>query len=388
MNILYLSAMFDYDTYEKIFTKEKKPMHAANKYHHLLCKGLVANGAKVSTLSVLPTNRQNCDKKFIRVPSFERDGFLQRYIPAFNIPVLRHISLLVNAFFATLFAKRGSVLIYDVLLVSPAAGALLAAKLTGKKCIGIVTDLPYFMPVANSKRGLKTNLYLMHKADGYIFLTRQMNDRANPNGKPFAVLEGHVDIDMSAAEHEDFDTPVKKVLYAGTLAKKYGIKNLCEGFAECGVEDAQLHIFGDGDYTPELKELCKVNPNIIYHGNRPNKEVVEAELESHLLVNPRPTSGEFTKYSFPSKTLEYMASGTPVLTAHLAGIPEDYDPYLYYFDDKSVTGLRDALSKLLSLPTDVLAKRGADTKAFALGQKSNIAQSRKILDFITENFKK
>ncbi len=385
MNILYLSSMFDNETYGNLFTKAKKPMHAANKYHQLLCRGLAENGAEVQALSVLPVSRENCDKKYVRVKARNENGFTQKYIPAFNLPVLRHISLLVNAFFSVLFAKRKSVLIYDVLMVSPAAGALLAAKLTGKKCIGIVTDLPQFMPIAKSSRGLKINLLLMNRADGYIFLTRQMNDVANPKGKPFAVLEGHVDINMQSAEHGSFNTPVKKVLYAGTLAKIYGIKNLCESFAECGFTDAELHIYGDGNYAPELKELCKEHKNIIYHGNCPNDQVVAEELTSHLLVNPRPTAGEFTKYSFPSKTLEYMVSGAPVLTAPLAGIPDEYRDYLFYFDDAAEDGMVKALKEILALPAEELAQKGAAAKAFALAEKSNISQSRKILDFIKIN---
>ena len=49
MRILYVSAMFDDKTYAELFTKEKKPMHAANKYYTLLSRGLAASGAEVNT---------------------------------------------------------------------------------------------------------------------------------------------------------------------------------------------------------------------------------------------------------------------------------------------------------------------------------------------------
>jgi len=388
MNILYLSSMFDDETYRQLFTKEKKPLHAANKYHRLLCKGLAANGAEVKALSVLPTNRANCDKKFVKIKPRSTDSFLQKYLSFFNLPGLRQLSLFFGSFFSVLFAKRGSVLIFDVLMIFPSAGALLAAKLSGKKSVGIVTDLPHFMPVAKKKGMLKFNLFLMRRANGYIFLTRQMNDVANPKNKPFAVLEGHVDSEMALREHSPFAAPKKQALYAGTLAKIYGIKNLCEAFAEGNFSDCELHIYGDGNYADELKELIKQHPNIIYHGNRPNGEVVDHELECHLLVNPRPTAGEFTKYSFPSKTLEYMASGTPVLTARLAGIPEDYEPYLYYFDDTAENGLRDALENILSKSAEELSEKGASAKDFAMKHKSNLSQSKNVMDFIENNIVK
>ena len=80
-----------------------------------------------------------------------------------------------------------------------------------------------------------------------------------------------------------------------------------------------------------------------------NEEVVSAELEASLLINPRPTHEEFTKYSFPSKNMEYMASGTPVLTTKLPGMPADYYPYVFLVNDESAEGMakayRDVLEK-------------------------------------------
>ena len=53
-----------------------------------------------------------------------------------------------------------------------------------------------------------------------------------------------------------------------------------------------------------------------------NDEIVRLQCEATLLVNPRPSDKEFCKYSFPSKTIEYMASGTPVLMTKLPGVPD------------------------------------------------------------------
>ena len=52
--------------------------------------------------------------------------------------------------------------------------------------------------------------------------------------------------------------------------------------------------------------------------------------------------------------MEYMASGTPLLTTKLPGMPEDYYPHVYFFEEESVQGYADALKKVLSLPADTL----------------------------------
>lgn len=381
MKILYVSAMFDDKTYAELFTKEKKPMHAANKYHTLLSRGLAACGAEVNTYSALPISRENCDRKFVKVPSKNDDGVLREYVAIFNFPVIRHGMTFLGAFFKSLFSKKGTAVLYDVLNVSLCYGAVLGAKLSGKKCIGIVTDLPQFMPIAQKKSFLKLNKKLIALADGYVFLTAEMDKAVNPKNKPHVVLEGHVDSSMATREHKPFSGE-KKVLYAGSLKTIYGIKNLCEAFAACSKENEVLHIYGDGDYVPEMRELIKAHSNIIYHGNRPNAEVVEDELESTLLVNPRPTEGEYTKFSFPSKTLEYMVSGTPVLSARLQGIPAEYDDYLYYFDDKDPEGLKKSLREILDKPADELLERGARSRTFALSNKSNVSQAGRIIDLI------
>lgn len=42
-----------------------------------------------------------------------------------------------------------------------------------------------------------------------------------------------------------------------------------------------------------------------------------------------------------------MVSGTPVLTTPLPGMPEEYDQYVYLFDDESTEGMHQTLKLLL-----------------------------------------
>ena len=51
------------------------------------------------------------------------------------------------------------------------------------------------------------------------------------------------------------------------------------------------------------------------------------------------------KYSFPSKNMEYMVSGTPVLTTRLPGMPMEYYPYVYFIEEESADGIAAAKEK-------------------------------------------
>ena len=373
--------MFDYDTYSKIFVKDKKPMHAANKYHSLLCVGLAKCGVKVNSFSALPISRINCDRIFVRIPAIKEGNLLREYISLWNIPVLRHLGLFFSSFLKILFSKKDTVLIYDALVVSASFGAVLGSKFRRVKSVCVLTDLPDYQQIAKRGSLYKLNKKLIDMADSYVYLTNQMNDSVNNKNKPYIIIEGLVDSEMSKFEHTK-SINKRIVMYAGSLRVIYGIKNLCESFLKSTTGNEELHVYGDGEYAKDLNEIANNHDNVFFHGNCVNSEVVQCELNSTLLVNPRPSEGEYTKYSFPSKTLEYMVSGTPVLSSKLAGIPDEYDDYLYYFDDRDPDGLYKAMSNLFSQSDSVLQNKGDSARQFVLRNKNNIIQAEKLIKFI------
>lgn len=387
MNILYISSMFDEIVLKKFYKKDKSPNFAANKYHQLLCRGLAEHCEVVNAYSTLPVSNSNSNKIIISTKKHIDSNLIKEYISLINIPGVKHFILFLKTFFKTLFFKKNTVLIYDALTMPSAYGAVIASKVRCFKSIAIVTDLPDFIHSDKKKLKLLINNSLLKLADSYIFLTKQMNDVVNLKNKPYIVLEGHVDESMKKVTHTNFDGSKKVVLYAGGLQKKYGIADLIKSFIEISKDNEEIHIYGDGDYANEIIEISKNNFNVKYFGCCSNQDVIKAELEATLLVNPRTGKQEFTKYSFPSKTLEYMASGTPVLCAKLPGIPDEYDDYLYYFDDSDKDGLKKSLRNILDLKMSDLELKGRNSKEFVLKHKSCIHQAKKIIDFINDELK-
>ena len=119
----------------------------------------------------------------------------------------------------------------------------------------------------------------------------------------------------------------------------------------------------------------------------PNEHVVKEQLKATLLVNPRPSMEEFTKYSFPSKNMEYMASGTPVLTTPLQGMPQEYNDYVYLFEDETVEGMSKTLARILIQDKRELYDKGISAKKFVMKEKNNVVQAGKIKELITKNYK-
>lgn len=379
MHIVYAVTTCSDRVYRQLFADvPTKPAFQSQKYHRLLIEGLAA-GAKVDVVANPPVNRSVLRKHFVRLPRETEGGACYRYIPALRNPLLKAIFVGFGTFFQTLrLAGKDSAVIVDCLNRTTALSALLAAKIRRRRCVGIVTDLPDMLGGGVFSRKL-ANFVIRHCTD-YVLLTQAMNDYLNRGGKPYVILEGHSDITMASRKPSPEQKAAPRVcLYAGGVSKQYGLGNLVEGFRKANLPDARLEIYGPGDYVPELTQIAAEDPRIVYGGMLLSGEVVEKEMAATLLVNPRPTGEEYVKYSFPSKTMEYMSTGTPVLTTVLPGMPREYYPYVYLLEDETADGIAAKLREIFALTDEALFQKGCAAREFVLKEKNNVRQAGRIL---------
>ena len=134
----------------------------------------------------------------------------------------------------------------------------------------------------------------------------------------------------------------------------------------------------------KLSKYCEMDKRIIYKGVAPNSEVVEAERKATLLIDPAPTSDPFTLYSYPFKNLEYMLSGTPVVTTKFVGILKDDYPYLFFFENESVEGFSETLEAILKRPKKDLKAFGKKAMNYVYRTKNSVIQAKRIIDFYKE----
>jgi glycosyltransferase involved in cell wall biosynthesis len=365
--ILYISTLCSSPVLEYIFkTAVAKPEQAAQKFHRLLAEGFanLDSTVQLETLSSIPVTSANHKKKFWKLPNETHNKVRYSYIPILNLPVIKNLIVLFYTFFKVVLwsiLNTGSqkFVVCDVLNITMATAAQLACKLCGTKSIVIVTDLPGLM-VANvtNKTERKIALsgtiysklvnYIMHRFNGYVLLTLQMNAIANPFNKPYMIMEGLVDTNMENTHNTiEAKSDAKILLYAGGLYEKYGVKALIDAFLLLEDKKAALHLYGNGDMLNQIDNYEKQDKRITFKGMVPNAVVVEDQLKATLLINPRPTTEEFTTFSFPSKNMEYMVSGTPMVTTKLPGMPNEYLEYVYTFKEETIESMRQTLTTLL-----------------------------------------
>jgi glycosyltransferase involved in cell wall biosynthesis len=225
----------------------------------------------------------------------------------------------------------------------------------------------------------------VYNYDAYVFLTEAMNKVINKHNVPYIIMEGLVDSDIKIDSEVENLSNTKNILYAGGMHERYGLKTLVEAFMRINGDFYRLCIYGSGPFVNDLIEkYCKKDNRIHYMGVVPNSEVVKAEYQSILLVNPRPTTEAFTKYSFPSKNMEYMVSGRPLLTTNLPGMPSEYHEYVYIFESEDVLGFEKSLKQILSLSENELYKKGQSAKRWILDNKNNKIQTARIINMVIQ----
>ena len=249
----------------------------------------------------------------------------------------------------------------------------------------IITDLPEFYDLEQTStlrktlRSLQNRLIYryLQRVDRFVLLTEQMRKPLRVGDRPWMLMEGNCSAESAAGEAPQ----ERAILYSGTLHYQFGIQNLLEAFRQLQDPSARLWICGSGEAETEILALCESDPRVTFYGFLSQRDVAALRSRAAVLVNPRTNEGDYTRYSFPSKTMEYMASGKPVVMYRLDGIPQEYDPFLYYVPDETPASLSRMLAHVLDHPKEAQEK-GRRAQAFVLENKNRSAQGRRLVDFL------
>lgn len=397
MNILCLMGLFPEEYEAEILKNSVSGMqNAANKLQWAIVDGLNAQTeAELDVINSLYIGSYPRKYKKATVPSFsfriqgKEKGFNVGFL---NLPFIKFLSKYrglkkqVDQWMNS--GDDGEKVVIAYAMTSPFVELLhyIKKKYPKTKCILFVPDLPEYMDVTNKSiaYSLVKKMHISHlkrklgKIDGYVFLTEYMKEWFDQDVL-YTVVEGIYKETRGTAEE-----PVckeKAVLYAGGLSEEYGILELVEAFLNTNEKDWKLELIGDGPLLSTLKQMAGEHDSLVVRGLQPNSEVLKRQKEVSILVNPRKAQQEFTKYSFPSKTIEYMASGTPMVGYRLPGIPGEYFEHFYAVssDDQ---GLESYLKKVMMLSDHERTKFGLSAKQFIQTEKNAAKQCAKIMQLI------
>lgn len=279
------------------------------------------------------------------------------------------------------------VFVYSMRSAPMATACRIKKKIPNAKIYLIVTDLPQFMDLGQSKLKafLKTFDWkaikkMQSRFDGFILYAEKMAEFLEIPEEKWMLMEGSYDATESIAETKG---KKKSVMYSGKLDEQYGIKLLVDAFMTIKDSDIELWITGGGNAEGYIKECADQDSRIKYYGFLPSRQdVLKKQIEASLLVNMRLPSEPASAYCFPSKLFEYMATGTPVLSFDIAGIPREYIPYLYIVKEEKMEALATEIRAVFKLPSEERIDIGQRAANFIIQGKNNLAQCRRVWDYV------
>jgi len=407
-NYLFLGFAIPDEEIKKIFAYDKTPHVHTHKFIWNLIKGLILSGESDFTfISSRPvSDYPYYTKKIIKKREWEVEISSKRIaileIPFINTSILKIITRFFSGLFYCFFRffkkkPKNGIIVFSVHVPFMLIGYILS-KIFKVDFIGIWTDPPSVVSFKDSflKRRLRSiefrvSKWLMRHFSKVIVLTRYLAEDYAP-GKPYLVIEGIIDeneVIKNADLNKKYSSNVDhtKILYSGSLKKKYGIKNIVDGVLLTGNNRIILEVFGSGDYESEINRLSKIHKNIKFMGWVPNDVVLKAQRDADFLINARSPDDDFVKYTFPSKTLEYMLSGTPLITTMLPGIPNEYAKNVIAMKDNKPETICKTLQEVLLL--DNKRRKEISLQALVFAKSKNyLIQGTKIYRFINNLWSK
>ena len=256
----------------------------------------------------------------------------------------------------------------------------------------IVPDLPQYMSL-NRKSSIIRRSYFRHvdsiynkckkNIDYYSVITKKMGSYLKIPQNRYVVIDGMTEVNSNNNfEMMESSTLEKKFsfLYTGGLSPSYGTDLLLSEFLAMENKNVELWICGDGPYTDEITRISKDDDRIRYFGILPQNECIALQQKASCLINPRDDS-DITSYSFPSKTMEYLMSGKPVIAKRLSGMGDEYAEIFFEFG--SSESLKDVMDRVSRMKYEILREAGNKGKVFVSTRKNNKYQTSKLIKMLS-----
>jgi len=278
------------------------------------------------------------------------------------------------------------------LTAPPGLFTLLGARLIRAKAVVSLCDINVPGETVPSRWLWRLDYWLQRKLiprfDGHVVAADAMAREFIP-GRPYLRLEGGVRNELFEKVPLRFDAkenPGKPfvITAAGTVNEVNGIPILLEAFSLLEAGQYRLRIAGGGPVERQVREAAANDSRIEYLGFISFPEVLQLYKHSDVLINMRITGKLDTRYFFPGKMMEYLASGTPVITTCTGHTEEEFGEFVYLLRDETAQGLAEIIRRVASLHPEVRAKLGRRAQEYMAIHKTWDAQAKKVAQFIRE----
>lgn len=379
-----------------IFRIDKSPAIQTHKFAWSLTRSIKAAGLNVSLISTTPIQNFPAGKKiFFFSQKFVENQIHGQQIFFINVLILKHITRLISIFSIGIKLLIRSDIDYIFIhgVHSPFIIFGFICRLFGKKVIVVLTDPPGVILdsdgiISSLLKKIDSSLLkiILKRMTGVIALSKYLAVNYAPK-TPSLVFPGIANKDLliklKTLHSINKKNTVFTVAYAGGLNEIYGINSLINAVQNYTSTPIILKLYGRGDQEDLIISISRTNANVVYKGFLEQEKLIPELLNADLLINPRPSKGNVSIESFPSKLIEYLALGKPVLTTKLQSIPNEYQHLFYYINDESPMGIAKAIDFVANLSKDEIINFGLKSKKFITSNATEEVIGKKIKKFLT-----
>lgn len=385
MNIIYFTTAINKNDFKDFIKLWKKPINPSNQnFHDKIIRSLSLTN-HIDVISIRPFSKKLCNEKYLKSNEKTIGNITYHYLRVPRNKLMRPFSYANQL---KILLKKinlsNALIISDTINPQAIRLATKAKKHTHLPLIGVCTDSP--SNISNTSRSY--TMYLLKKSrnlDGYISLTKSLNDLFNKANKPNIIVEGLVE-DYFIKNKNEITINKPYFFFGGSLLEKYGVYNLIEAFKKLNRLDIALLISGHhANETKLLKEASGFD--IRYLSLLPVSSVLNYEAYSIANINPRPFSEDLDRYSIPSKTLEYLSSGRPTISVKNSKLQKYFSNDAIWIKNNDPLEIKNALEKVLEMDEKDRIDLGKKAKEKVLNLYS-LTSINKELDLFISNFKK
>jgi glycosyltransferase involved in cell wall biosynthesis len=267
---------------------------------------------------------------------------------------------------------------------------ILFAQVFGRcNTISYITDdlgisLSWEKSLTRKMRNLDVALMLkgLQKASGVIAMTVCLAEKLAP-GLPVLIMPT---IRQSSANELEpkpgcMDAGSFNIVYTGKLCQSYGLVLLMDAFMQADRPNWRLLISGWGEMEEQVRGFARNNPQVEYFGLLSSEELLELRQHADVLVNPKLTSTSTSDLAFPSKIVEYLSTGKPVVSTNLPIFDSEFRKHLVIAQSDSPEELIRCLDQVMVWNESQREAWRVETIRFVNEELSPQTQGNRIREF-------
>ena len=373
----------------RCLTKASSP--AANAFQRSLVAALHAE-AETRTLLYSPTPSWPRGPLFRSGRKATLNGLPAKLLGFLNLAPLKALTMApAIAIQALLWAWRSrraerTIVVYN-LSCPPALPALLAARLTGSRLIPFLCDVLVpgeTVPDTLSRRAqFALERWTIRHVDGRVVVNPNTIHDFAPGAHHLVVEAG---IERAEAERLGGERPPRaagplRVLYAGGLDELHGIDLLLDALAQNPEWQVEATVLGRGPLADRVAKAAETDPRLTYRGLVDRERVLSLYRGSDVLLSLCKGSFRTLRYLYPSKVIECLASGTPLLTTLPGNTQTAFGEVSWSLVEETPTGLYKALRAFESEPEPARLARAAQARRLILETRTWDAQVRRLMEY-------